>query len=160
MRTSRRSGLEPRWALLVAVACVVLAASAGQVLAGDDPRARLEELDTTTITLPFAAWIVVGVAYYALVYRLARRLPSSTSAFVSVTCVLVANEVWNALLFGFDSVAPAAIGMLVFAAITMVAASSTFRVDRVSGWLLCPYVIWVVGYDEPWILWVWSHDGS
>lgn len=81
------SGLGPSQAALVAIACVVAAATLGQVLAGDDPRARLTELDTTRLTLPFAAWIVVAVLYYVIagvvVYRLGRRLPDARTAFVA-----------------------------------------------------------------------------
>ena len=158
------SDADTRWlgpirAALLALACVLAAATLGQFLAGDDPRARLTELDTTTLTLPFAAWIVVAVLYYVIagfvVYRLGRRLPEARTAFVAVMCVILTNEAWNALLFGFDSVAPAAIGMVFFAAITTVTSVFVYRTDRVAGWVLLPYVVWVLVYDLPWIAAVW-----
>jgi len=157
-------GLRPVHATLIAVGCVVAAATLGQVLAGSDPRARLDDLDTTTLALPFAAWIVVAVVYYliaiAVIYRLARRLSDANSALAGVLCMLLANEAWNALLFGFDSVTPAAIGMVLFASITIVTGVMVFKVDRVAGWVLAPYVVWVVLYDVPWILAVWRNSTS
>lgn len=48
-------------AALIAVSCVAAAATLGQLLAGDDPRSRLAELDTARLTLPFAARIVAGI---------------------------------------------------------------------------------------------------
>lgn len=159
MDVARHSELRPRSALLLSLGGVVLASVAGNYLAGDDPRARLDELDTTPITLPFTAWIVVGIIYYVLIavalYRLARLVPDSTIALASVAVVLIGNEIWNALLFGYDSVAPAAIGMIAFAAMTTVAGVLVFRVDSIAGWVLLPYVVWVVCYDVPWILMVW-----
>ena len=128
-------------------------------MAGDDPHARLIELDTTKLTLPFGVWIVVAILYYVIVgvvvYRLGRRLPDTRTAFVAVMCVILTNEAWNALLFGFDSVAPAAIGMLLFAAITTIANVLVYRSDRLAGWILFPYAVWVLVYDVPWIAAVW-----
>lgn len=157
-------GLRPVHAALLAIGCVLAAATLGQVLAGADPRARLDDLDTTALALPFAAWIVVAVVYYLIaivvIYRLARRLPDASSALGVVLCMLVANEAWNALLFGFESVTPAAIGMVLFASITVVTGVVVFKVDRVAGWILAPYVVWVVLYDVPWILTVWRNTTS
>lgn len=160
MNVATGSGMRPASAVLAALSCVVGESVVGQFLSGDDPHGRLDELDETAITLPFSAWLVVGLIYYVLiavvVYRLVRLIPDSAISLVSVAGVVVGNEVWNALLFGRESVAPAAIGMVVFAAMTIVAVVLVFRVDRTAGWVLLPYVVWVVGYDVPWILMVWQ----
>lgn len=157
-------GLRPVRAALIAVGCVVTAAMLGQFLAGDDPRARLAELDTTRLTLPLAAWIVIAILYYAIagvvVYRLGRRLPEARTAFIAVLCAMLANEAWNALLFGFDSVTPAAIGMVFFAAIIAGTGIVVYRADRVTGIVLLPYVVWVLVYDVPWIIAVWRNSNS
>jgi tryptophan-rich sensory protein len=162
MTTVDAGGLCPVRAALVAVGSVVAAATLGQFLAGADPRARLTELDTTRLTLPFAAWIVVAIIYYVIagvvVYRLGRRLPEARPAFVAVLCLILTNEAWNALLFGFDSVTPAAIGMVFFAAITTITSVLVLRADRVAAWVLLPYVVWVVAYDVPWIFAVWRNS--
>ncbi len=154
--------LRPDESALVATASVVGAATLGQLLAGEDPRARLAELDTTILTLPFAAWIAVAVAYYAIagivLHRLGRRLREARTAFAAVLCVVIANEAWNALLFGFEAVAPAAIGMLFFAALITITTALVFSVDRVAAWVLAPYTAWVVLYDVPWILAVWRNS--
>lgn len=159
MITIEARGLRPVRAAAAAVGCVVAAAILGQFLVGTDPRARLTELDTTRLTLPFAAWIVVAILYYLIVgvvvYRLGRRLPKARPAYVAVLCVIVTNETWNALLFGFDSVTPAAVGMVFFAAITTITSVLVYRADRIAAWVLLPYVVWVLVYDVPWILAVW-----
>ena len=120
---------------------------------GCSQRATRAPPPSKDLALPFAAWIVVAVVYYliaiAVIYRLARRLSDASPALAVVLCMLLANEAWNALPFGFDSVAPAAIGMVLFASITVVTGVMVFKVDRVAGWVLAPYVVWVVLYDVP-----------
>lgn len=162
--TVHSHGLRPAHAALVAVGCVVAAATLGQFLAGNDPRSRLAELDNTRLTVPFAVWIVVAILYYVMagvvVYRVGRRLRAARAAFLAVLCMMLANEAWNALLFGFDSVTPAAIGMVFFAAITTITGIVVYRADRVAGIVLLPYVVWVLAYDVPWIIAVWWNSDT
>lgn len=95
-----------------------------------------------------------------VVYHLGRRLPEAKAAFIAVLCVMLANEAWNALVFGFDSVTPTAIGMGFFAAITARTGIVVYRADRVAGIVLLPYVVWVLVYDVPWIIAVWWNSDS
>ncbi len=68
------------------------------------------------------------------------------------------NEAWNALLFGFDSVAPAAMGMIAFTAIAATTGILVHRADRTAGYILTPYIAWVAAYDLPWIVAAWHAD--
>ena len=147
-------------ATLVAIGVVVAAAALGQALAGDDPVARLDQLPQTPLLLPIGVWIVVAVLYYAIsgvvVYRLARRWPSTRTAIVGYLALMLANEVWNFLLFGLEPVWPAAVGMIGFAVVAVVVGRLLWRVDDpVPFRVYLPYLAWVVLYDVPWMILTW-----
>ena len=149
-----------RRAALVASASVAGAALVGQLLAGDDPEARLNSLPDTPLSLPLAAWIVVAVAYYAIswavVFRLVGGGQAERHASIWYLGLMAANELWNYLLFEFDDLWPATLGMVGFALLAlMVGRRLWLGGDRVAFWIFVPYLVWVLGYDVPWILMTW-----
>lgn len=149
-----------RRAALAASAAVVGAAVVGQLLAGDDPEGRLNSLPTTPLSLPLAAWIVVAVVYYAIgwaiVFRVVRDRPFDRRAALWYLGLMAANELWNYLLFGFNDLWPAVLGMVGFALLAVVVGRTLWLgADRVAFWIFLPYLIWVLGYDVPWILMTW-----
>ena len=155
--------VERRRAVVVASALVIGAVLVGQLLAGDDPGARLDALPETPLSLPLAVWIVVAVVYYliawVITYRLAMAGPTSRPALRWFGVLLAANELWNYLLFGFDEVWPAAVGMIGFAALTAFVGTVFWSVDdRVPFRSFLPYLVWVLGYDVPWIVATWLAD--
>jgi tryptophan-rich sensory protein len=137
------------------VAILVVAASVGTELAGADSFATLASFPQPWFALAPWAWVTVGVLYYAamavILYRLLRRSPSSRRALRLVVAIVLANEVWNALVFGLRAPWAASVGLVAFAALVAGTIQPARRQDPVSGWILLGYLVWLVGYDLPWI---------
>jgi len=90
--------------LLAAIVCVVAAALEG-ALAGGGVRERLGQLRMPPYSPPFALWLVIGVAYYAICFIVLRHLlassftPPVVGALALLTLVLLGNALWSVLFF-------------------------------------------------------------
>jgi tryptophan-rich sensory protein len=86
------------------IICIAAAALEG-ALAGSGARQRLTELRMPPYSPPFALWLVVAVAYYAICFTVLRHLLASTSSpFVIASLsllvvVLLANALWSVFFF-------------------------------------------------------------
>jgi benzodiazapine receptor len=146
----------PLPAAALALAMAVAAALVGQALAGDDPFGALSVYRQPWFALPSWGWVVVGIVYYLammfVVFRLLRRLPTASIALGVVVGVMIANEVWNVLVFGLQEPVWAAGGLIAFGLLVLVGVYLARQQDRVATWVLGGYAVWVIGYDIPWML--------
>ncbi len=106
--------------------------------------------------LPMPGFIAVGATYYGIVgYVLARAIDrADTETIRWAGTVLVANEAWNALLFGRRSPGTAFAGLLGFLAPLALLQRAVWS-DKRSRATLLPYTAWVIGYDLPWSYRLW-----
>ncbi len=109
--------------------------------------------------LPLPGFILVGATYYGVVGCVfARALHrKDTKATRWAVTVLVANEAWNARLFGRRSPGAAFAGLLGFLVPLAVLQRSVWS-DRPSRWTLLRYTAWVIVYDLPWSYRLWRFD--
>jgi benzodiazapine receptor len=90
--------------LLALIICIAAAALEG-ALAGGGVRRRLAQLRMPPYSPPFALWLVIGAAYYAICLVVLRHLlahpftPSVVAALVLLTLVLLGNALWSVLFF-------------------------------------------------------------
>ena len=90
--------------LLAIIICIAAATLEG-ALAGGGVRQRLAELRMPPYSPPFALWLVIGVAYYAICFIVLRHLlassftPPVVGALALLTLVLLGNALWSVLFF-------------------------------------------------------------
>ncbi|MDQ6747526.1 MAG: tryptophan-rich sensory protein [Candidatus Dormibacteraeota bacterium] len=119
------------------------------------------DLDRPRWQLPMPGFLGVGAAYYGIVgYVLARALDrrDTKSSGWAVT-VLVANEAWNALLFGRRSPRAAFVGVLGFL-VPLAALQRSIWSDQRSRSTLLPYTAYVALYDLPWSYRLWRLNAT
>ena len=139
----------------------------GTALAGDAVRTWYPTLTKGRIEIPIALFAVVGLVFYivdvVVAYRLSGLIDTTpTAALVAVALVVVMlyNELWNAALFRLRSPFAALIALLGFLAPLAILLVGCALVDTPSFVLIGIYVLWVVGYDLPWIHGLWrANDG-
>lgn len=150
------SGLSTGVAAGVAAGVVVLTIVIARVLTEREPLAELRSLEQPFFALPSWGWIAAAVVYYALVgvvtARLLRRFPTSWGGLVGIALVLAAGETWAWLLFDVRDLVLAFAGLILFAAMLMVAMAHVRRHDELGFRLLGVYLAWVLVYDIPWSL--------
>jgi tryptophan-rich sensory protein len=149
--------------LPVAIAMAVL----GTVLAGSAVKTWYPTLRKGRIEIPIALFAAVGLVFYMLeavvAYRLLERLggsPATAIALVALAVVMLYNELWNAALFRLRSPFAALVALLGFLAPLAILLVSCALVDVPSAVLVGAYVLWVVGYDLPWIHGLWRANGG
>lgn len=88
-------------ATVLALLICVAAAGLEGMLAGSGVRQRLAALRMPAYSPPFAVWLVIGAAYYAICFVVLRHLlPGGfTLALVLLVLVLLANALWSVLFF-------------------------------------------------------------
>ena len=71
------------------------------VLAGRGVRKRLASLRMPPYSPPFALWLVIGLAYYAICFIVLRHLLTGgfTISLGLLVLILLANAFWNVLFF-------------------------------------------------------------
>ncbi|HEY2711196.1 MAG TPA: tryptophan-rich sensory protein [Chthoniobacterales bacterium] len=90
--------------LLALIICIATGVLEG-VLAGGGVRQRLAELRMPPYSPPFALWLVIGAAYYAICFTVLRYLlrstssPSITATLCLLTVILLANALWSVFFF-------------------------------------------------------------
>jgi len=148
--------------LAIVAAWTVAMAVLGTVLAGNAVRTWYPTLTKGRIEIPVALFAFVGLVFYvveAIVgYRLLERLDSSPTAalvVVSLMVVMLYNELWNGALFRLRSPFAGLIALLGFLAPLAILVVGCAIVDAPSAVLIFVYVVWVVGYDLPWIYGLW-----
>lgn len=139
-----------RMRLLACLALVGLVAAIGGAVTSPAIPGWYQSLAKPGWTPPSAAFPLAWTALYILMavalWRLWDRVPPSPARRAAIglfLAQLALNAIWSPVFFGLHdiwaglAVILALIGALAF---TLTAA---FRVDRVAGWLLVPYMAWV-----------------
>lgn len=147
------------WSVLaVTVAVSVTAATVGNLLIPRAALAWFRALSWPRWLVPYPVFIAVGITYYLLIatvlYRALDR--GDTTSVVWTIVVLVANEAWNAILFGLRSTLGAFLGMLAFT-VPLTASIAAAAVDQISLLLLAVYAGWVI-YDVAWTYALWRRN--
>lgn len=102
-------------------------------------------------TPPNAAFPIVWTALYALMalalWRLWDRAPESPArrpAALLFLAQLALNAAWSPLFFGLHAVALGFAVILVLVVLVAATIHAAFRADEVAGWLLVPYLPWLL----------------
>lgn len=139
---------------VIATAIVVAAAALEGVMSGPRPMAFLAELEKPGWSLPPAGWIVVGLVFYAIIgFALARTLavePPRAGPVGLLVGVLVANALWNGILFRIRRIDLARLALNPYAALVAVASFAVAGVDPYAGAAMVPYLAFLI-YDFLWV---------
>lgn len=101
-------------------------------------------LSPPAVVFPIAwtiLYILMGLAA-ARIYRAAS--PKSESALSLYTLQLFLNFLWAPLFFGLEQRLPAFFLLLLLLFIVLRTAAKAFSIDRKAGWLLLPYILWLI----------------
>jgi len=153
---TRRAGLKG-WIVAVGV-CGAFAMLEG--LSSPTASSALSEMVQPDWALPFAGWIVVGVAFYAisvwtLRQHLVHRTPWRGVAIALVVVMLASNAGWNMLLLEWRWFGPAFFALFPYVAVVKAIVFLTWPVDRVAALLLSGYALFLL-YDIAWAYALWS----
>lgn len=90
-------------------------------------------------------WTVLYVMMAVAAWRVWRRagFASGRTALAAFLVQLGLNLAWTVLFFGVQAIGPALIEIVVLLAAIVVTAVLFWRIDRLAGWLLVPYGLWV-----------------
>lgn len=145
-----------RRSVVVAGSITATAAVLGNAFIGSDAMTWFRDLNKPRCQLPMPGFILVGSVYYGIVgYVLARAVDHDDTATIRwAGTLLIANEAWNALLFGRRNPGAAFAGVLGFLAPLVFLQRSVWS-DKRSRAALLPYTAWVIGYDLPWSYRLW-----
>ena len=136
--------------------CLVAAVLEG-LFAGRGVKLRLAELRQPPHSLPFGAWVVIGLAYYLICFVVLTRLLDSTIsplrwlAFALVVTLLIGNAAWNLAFFKHRNMEASAIVSMAYAAVALSAAVLLAFVDSVSALVFLPYLVYLA-YGTWWVL--------
>jgi tryptophan-rich sensory protein len=146
------------WAAGIAAGVAIVMAVLGTVIAGDGLKSWYPGLRHPRFEPPVWGFALIGAVVYVLdVVILYRLLTGSGGAeaglgIIGLLVVMLANELWNAVLFRWRNLDAALVSLLGFAGLVAVLAFILFRTDALSGWLMVAYLAWVVAFDVPWIV--------
>jgi tryptophan-rich sensory protein len=150
------------WHLLIlSIGVVALLAVIGAQLARGGLAGWYDTLEKPAWLIGTRVFLIVAVLYsamaVALLYRgLVRPTSHERRLIIALTLLLlVANEVWNGLFLGLESVTLGFVGMLGFAAIVAALMIAFLRAGwRLEAAILSPYCLWIV-YDIAWTFELW-----
>lgn len=137
---------------------------AATTASGDSP--WYEGLEKPAFTPPdwlFApVWIVLyalmGIAAY-LVWREGWERTTVRTALVLFLVQLVLNGLWTPVFFGAESIVGGALIIVALVVVLALTLRAFFRVRALAGWLLVPYLLWVL-YAAALNLSIWALNGS
>jgi translocator protein len=137
--------------LAAAIAVSQSAGVIGSLAAGDGMTRFYEELDLPPLTPPSwvfgPVWItlytLMGIAAW-LVWRRGWRAPGVRPALLVFLAQLVLNAGWTIVFFGANAPGWAALEIAALAAAVVATTLLFWRVHRVAGLLLLPYLVWVL----------------
>ena len=155
MSTELRHRTMPAWAIWVGLALFLLLAFAagfiGNLAQGEDVQARYlsferpawaPEADVFGVVWP-VLYLLIGVAGWR-VWRAAGSVGAAAGALGLWVAQLVLNAVWPGVFFGINEFG-AAVGVIVALDLVVIATIVAFwRHDRLAGWLLIPYLVWIL----------------
>ncbi|MGB0175732.1 MAG: TspO/MBR family protein [Owenweeksia sp.] len=146
--------------LLISISVCFAFALLGNLLIGDTLK-WFNELEQPWFALSFSGWLLVGSLYYMIVIAIFFRLlgmptgPERKTLIRLTIAMLAGNEIWNLLFFGLESTLAGFTGLFPFTALVVVLFVKLLRSDRLSAWVLLPYLLWLV-YDLIWAYYLWQ----
>jgi benzodiazapine receptor len=154
-------------ALAIAVGVALAMAMAGTVLSGDALRTWYPTLRHPSWEPPIWGWVVIGLVAYVLegivLYRLLTVVTDDAERAVAILALLVvmlANELWNAVLFRMRSPRAAFFSLLAFLGLVLGLEAILAMVDPTSAFILLPYAVWVAAYDVQWSYRLWRINST
>jgi tryptophan-rich sensory protein len=138
-------------AVLIATIICVIAAAAEGVLAGSGVRQRFQELRLPAAAPPIWLWVLIGAAYYVIVFTLLVRLQivertnAPRASFVILIVILSANAIWNYVFFRAKNLAGTLALSVGYSVCVLVLQVLLAVSDRVSAAVLLPYTLYL-GY--------------
>ncbi len=149
--------------LAVALGACLVFIIVGTLTGGD--QAALEwyqELERPELQPPTLLVLLMSALYYLIMgvvlYRAQVHVPAGPVRRAAVTLTLVVmgvNAIWNAVFMQLRLLEAAVLGMAVFVTLVLWLAVLLFNRDRVSFWILLPYVLWAL-YDLAWSVQLWA----
>ncbi|MGB0383711.1 MAG: TspO/MBR family protein [Ardenticatenaceae bacterium] len=137
----------------------------GTLLVGDALETWFDLLVKPAILVPLWVFILVGVLYYVLfigvLYRIFTRIESERAkrqALGWALLVLLLNELFNYVFFGWQSTLAGFVGIVIFLPPLSLLIASLWKSDRPSAIALLPYWLWVI-YDLVWTYQLWQLNG-
>lgn len=137
--------------LIVFLTAAIAAGIVGTLLQGDDAGAHYLALDRPPWAPP--AWlfgvvwpvlyVLIGLAAWVL-WRRTGDLHETRLAHGLWAGQLIVNAAWPGVFFGLEALWPAAAVLAVLVGLVVATIAAFARHDRLSAWLLVPYVIWIV----------------
>ncbi len=135
---------------------ILLFSIGGNLFVGDALTTWYADLEKPWYLVPLWFFIIIGVLYYVMsgviFYRLFHLTKASSlrsSAIVLVFFMLIGNELWNYLFFGMRSTFLGFVSLVPFIMIVVVLTFILRKIDRVSFYVLSPYLLWLL-YDLIW----------
>ncbi|MEZ4735663.1 MAG: TspO/MBR family protein [Caldilineaceae bacterium] len=151
-------------ALLLTFMICLAAAIGGTLLVGNGLEGWFATLVKPALLIPLPLFYLVGGIYYLLfgvvLYRILTQLGGQTRtvALSWAITVMVLNELWNWVLFGWQSTQAGFVGIAIFLLPVVVLATLLWSQERLAAWLVLIYAGWVV-YDLAWTYQLWQLNG-
>lgn len=99
-------------------------------------------------------YALMGIAAF-LVWRQGTERPDVRRALGLFVAQLVLNGIWTPVFFGAESAAGGAVVIVALWVVLLLTVVAFFRIERVAGWLLVPYLLWV-SYAAALNLTIWA----
>ena len=139
-----------RWALFL-VPLVALLGLASGVIAGSTAESPwFASLDKPSIFPPPLAFPIVWSALYALIAVAFALVCAAWGARFRVSAIamfvvqLAINLAWTPVFFGLHEIKIALAVILALDVAVLIATALFWRVRRLAGWLMVPYVLWIL----------------
>ena len=142
--------MTPSGAAASAAAICLAAAALEGVCAGRGVRRRLEDLRQPAHSPPFAGWVVIGIAYYAISFavlvRLLRLEPSTlrAAALAAAIALLLGNAFWSYAFFRRGSLAAGVAVLTGYTLLAVVLEGLLLRLDTPAAGVFLVYVLYLV----------------
>lgn len=92
-----------------------------------------------------AVWTLLYALMGIASYRIYKSIsPGRAAALFLYGAQLVVNFLWPLVFFRFHAIGPSIAVMLVLLALAVLTTVFFFRIERSAGWLMVPYVLWLL----------------
>lgn len=141
---------DPSWrVIVVAILIVQVIGFAVGAAFGPQPGGWYFQIEKSPLNPPPLVFPIAWTLLYAMIGWAGARIwtlrgaPGGARAFGLFVVQLLLNFGWSVVFFGLQALWPAVAYTIVFLAAVIAATVAMGRVDRLSGWLMAPYVAWV-----------------
>lgn len=87
-------------------------------------------------------YTLMGIAAYRI-WRLGAKKKAVRQALVLFSVHLAANSLWSIIFFGWQNIPLALVEIILLLGLIIAVALKFYRLDKLSGYLFVPYLIWV-----------------